>query len=107
SIHFRRFTTTLVPVVWGVFACAIAIPAFAEGGTSPAAGLPQDWSHRHLIYSNPDTREEAAAKGTLDEWVKKANDPRFVLQLEKKQAQAERGTNVATQTASALKKKHK
>jgi hypothetical protein len=47
-------------------------------------GVPQDWSHRHVIHSNPDTLDEAAAKGTLDQWMKKADDPRFVLQLEKK-----------------------
>ena len=53
-----------------------------------AQGLPVDWSHRHVIYSNPDTEEEAAAKGELDEWNRKANDPRFILQLERKEAKA-------------------
>ena len=50
--------------------------------------MPVDWSHRHVIYSNPDTEEEAAAKGKLGEWVRKANDPRFILQLERKEAKA-------------------
>src|SRR6476646_4933560 len=80
-MNSKRFGTTFVPVVCGVFASAIAVTAFAQG-------LPIDWSHRHVIHSNPDTEEEAAAIGKLDEWDRKANDPRFILQLERKEARA-------------------
>ncbi len=71
--------------------------------------MPQDWSHRHVIYSNPDTREEAAAKGTLEEWTKNANDPRFVLALEKKSekrqkaAAAAQDIEASTEAAAARK----
>lgn len=66
----------------------------AQGALSAAAkieptggpGIPQDWSHRQVIYANPDSQEEAAAKGTLQQWKSQAEDPRFVLQLEKKYA---------------------
>ncbi len=78
AIEFARFGTPVVSLISVAFACGFAVPAFAQG-------LPVDWSHRHVIYSNPDTREEAEAKGTLDKWIERANDPRFVLQLERKE----------------------
>ncbi len=86
SIRFRRLKTAFLPVTCGLFICATAAPAMAQGAADTPLGVPQDWSHRHVIHSNPDTLEEAAAKGTLDQWLKKADDPRFVLQLEKKLA---------------------
>jgi len=49
----------------------------------PRAGLPWDWSHRHVIY-NPETAEEAIANGRYDEWLQKSADPRFVSQLLRK-----------------------
>ena len=60
-------------------ACGLTVQALAQG-------LPVDWSHRHIIDSNPETREEAEAKGTLDRWIERSRDPRFVLQLERKES---------------------
>jgi hypothetical protein len=53
---------------------------------SAHAGGPQDWSNRYLIYSNPDTPQEADHKGTVDQWKRDSRDHRFVLQLARKQA---------------------
>ena len=62
-------------------------PVFAQAvapGISRSA--PQDWSSRHLLYTNPDTRDEAAGKGTLsfEQWKQKYKDPRFALQVARK-----------------------
>ena len=46
--------------------------------------LPTDWSHHHLIFSNPGTEEDAIAKGTHDRWLKLVNDPRYILQQMKR-----------------------
>jgi hypothetical protein len=46
----------------------------------PAAqphGVPYDWSHHHLIFSNPGTAEDAMRKGTYDHWFHTVNDPRY------------------------------
>ena len=87
AIDFIRFKTPIVSATCALLACGFATPALAQG-------LPVDWSHRYLIDSNPETRQEAEANGTLDQWIKRSNDPRFVLQLERKEralaAKAER-----------------
>jgi hypothetical protein len=44
-------------------------------------GLPQDWSHRSVVYRNPDTPDEARIKGRLEQWRRDYRDPRFVLAL--------------------------
>ena len=46
----------------------------------PAAqphGVPFDWSHHHLIFSNPGTSEDAMRKGAYDRWFHTVNDPRY------------------------------
>jgi hypothetical protein len=82
----------------GFLVCAIAASAMAQEAIGPPLGVPQDWSHRHVIHSNPDTLQEAAAKGTLDQWTKKADDPRFVLQLEKKVANLQKAAEADDET---------
>lgn len=47
-------------------------------------GLPQDWSHRSVVYRNPDTPEEAQRKGKMEQWRRDYRDPRFVLALMRK-----------------------
>ena len=84
--HFCRLVAGFVSAACGLSVFVTAVPAIAQEAAGVPAGMPQDWSHRHVIHSNPDTLEEAAAKGKLDQWIKRADDPRFVLQLEKKLA---------------------
>jgi hypothetical protein len=43
-------------------------------------GLPDDWSHHRLIFSDPGTEEEAIRKNTHEHWLKIVDDPRFILQ---------------------------
>jgi hypothetical protein len=90
GICFGQLKTAFVLVACSLFVYAMAAPAMAQGAASTPMGVPEDWSHRHVIHSNPDTLEEAAAKGTLHEWIRKADDPRFVLQLEKKLAKLQK-----------------
>jgi hypothetical protein len=47
-------------------------------------GVPQDWSHHHLVFSNPGAEEDAIANGTHDRWLKIVNDPRYILQQMKR-----------------------
>jgi hypothetical protein len=48
------------------------------------AGTPEDWSHHHLIFSNPGTAAQALAKGRFEKWYRLVNDPRYVLQQMKR-----------------------
>jgi hypothetical protein len=57
-------------------------PRFGNGGLD--TGVAHDWSHHHLVFSNPGTEEEAIKNGTHDHWLKVGNDPRYILQLKRR-----------------------
>jgi hypothetical protein len=71
-----------------ILCLAAAAAAFAQSpgpaqitvGTVHFKGLSRDWSHRHVLFSNPGTEAEATKAGTHDRWLKIVNDPRYVLQ---------------------------
>ncbi len=79
----RSLKASILAVACGLYAAAGS--GFAQSPVAPRSA-PEDWSHRHLLYPNPDTREEAARKGTLafEQWKKNYQDPRFALQVAKK-----------------------
>ncbi len=56
-------------------------------------GAPDDWTHHHVIFSNPGTAVEAMQRGDYFHWVKVVNDPRFILQQAKRAAAARSGAN--------------
>ena len=59
-------------------------------------GVPDDWSHHHLVFSNPGTEQEAIKSGKYEHWLKVANDPRFTLQQIKRSGAASRlGSDVS------------
>src|SRR5271155_3457441 len=47
-------------------------------------GGPDDWSHRHLVFSNPGSEERALRTGRFNAWMRITNDPRFILQQKKR-----------------------
>ncbi len=80
------FLTALIAGGMGLLSTTYGI-AFAQAdGPKAREGAPEDWSHRHLLYPNPDTRDEAARKGTLafERWKEKHKDPRFAAQVARK-----------------------
>jgi len=87
---------------YGVLALGLVFAVAAQAADSGRMGLPWDWSHRHLVYGNPDTVEEAMQKGTYDQWVKDYRDPRFVSRLVRKmEARAARAPGAAVAKAAA------
>lgn len=50
----------------------------------PNAGFVDDWTHHHLVFSNPGTREDAVKNGKLEMWEKITNNPRYQLQQAKR-----------------------
>jgi hypothetical protein len=52
-------------------------------------GLPDDWSHHHLVFSNPGTEEDASRDGRYDEWLRIVNDPRYIMQQLKRRSPAQ------------------
>src|SRR5207247_830146 len=61
-------------------------------------GLPADWSHRHLIFSNPGSEDLARQNGTHERWKKIVSDPRYDIEYRTLQAiaQSRRPRSVAT-----------
>src|SRR5208283_3315264 len=49
-------------------------------------GAPDDWTHHHLVFSNPGTAAEAVQNGTYARWAKIVSDPRWAMQQWKRGA---------------------
>lgn len=86
----RRLRSTLTIAAFSCMFAFAGAGSSQESATPSHIGAPQDWSTRHVIYTNPDTPEEADRNGRSEEWQRKALDPRFVVALTRKmQAQAD------------------
>ena len=54
--------------------------ARAQERSGRSMGLVDDWTHHHLIFSNPGTFTEAIAQGRYTQWYRTVSDPRFAMQ---------------------------
>jgi hypothetical protein len=68
---------------------AQAAPAEITVGGVKIVGVPNDWSFRHLVFSNPGTEDEAIRDGRHAEWLRIVNEPRYVMQQLHRHAPAE------------------
>jgi hypothetical protein len=67
---------------------AFVIPSLAQAPVVPAVhagnaqvtGVPVDWSHFRLVFSDPGTEQDAIKNGRYDDWWKITSDPRYVIQ---------------------------
>ncbi|MGC1477733.1 MAG: hypothetical protein WA804_17935, partial [Terriglobales bacterium] len=59
-----------------------------EAQVNPAKGMPSDWTHRHVVFSQPGTADEAIRNGTYERWLKITSDPRYVIQQQNRSANA-------------------
>ena len=55
-------------------------PPAVQVGDKRITGLPSDWSHRHVIYGNPGTEQDAIKRGTHEQWDRVVHDPRYIIQ---------------------------
>ena len=66
-----------------VIFCAVMISSVVMIGQTVSlriVGVPDDWTHHRLVFSNPGTAGEALGKGRFTEWYKLVNEPRYLLQ---------------------------
>lgn len=74
------------------FSCIVAIAANSSAsqhaGNGPRSAV-DDWSHHHLVFSNPGTEEESWQRGDHDRWLQITSDPRFKLQQLKRTASSQ------------------
>ncbi|HUX27537.1 MAG TPA: hypothetical protein VMV39_02070, partial [Terracidiphilus sp.] len=55
------------------------VPAVHVGSVR-ITGLPEGWSQRHVVFSNPGTEQEAISAGRHGQWQHVVNSPRYVVQ---------------------------
>src|SRR5208337_1878605 len=85
-----RFSKPTIAI--GIFALAVGLLAGLTALISgkPALGgrmgLVDDWTHHHLVFSSPGTAADALAQGRVEHWYRTVNDPRYVMQVMKRNA---------------------
>jgi hypothetical protein len=64
----------------------IGLGVLISGQEAPTQGmgLIDDWTHHRLVFSNPGTAVEALKNGTIEQWYRVTNDPRYQLQVLKR-----------------------
>src|ERR1039458_8663894 len=78
---FSKSTTAV-----GVFGLAagllvgLGVLMSGKPATGRSRGLVNDWTTRHVIFSNPGTVTDAMREGRYERWYRTVNDPRFVMQ---------------------------
>lgn len=63
-------------------------PPVRVGGTT-ITGIPEDWSHRHVVFGKAATEDEALQRGVHASWLKVTSDPRYVIQQLKSHRQVQ------------------
>lgn len=72
----RFMTTAFVAAAIAAFGLSVR----AQDNGSHQTPYVDDWSHHHVIFSNPGTKEDAVKNGRLEHWQRVTNDPRYQLQ---------------------------
>ena len=73
-----------------VLVAAFSVPMLGQEapavnvGDAHIIGLPDDWSHHHVIFPDPGTREDAIQNGSYEQWSKVVREPRYIMQQLKK-----------------------
>lgn len=69
-----------VSAVWVSGQTTSDVRSTQQPATTQAAGVPDDWSHHHVVFSNPGTFADALRNGKLEDWNRISSDPRYKIQ---------------------------
>lgn len=58
-------------------ALVFSTPILAQDSSVEKAGIPQDWTHHHVVFADAGTAEQAMQNGTYDRWLAMTSDPRY------------------------------
>ena len=79
-----RRSCFVVILVFGLLAAVLMVcgstPAFGQESQGYSGGLVDDWTHHHVIFSNPGTVEDALRNATYEKWRRIVSDPRYRMQ---------------------------
>jgi hypothetical protein len=82
---FLKMSTLTLTFAMVVAGC---IPMRGQEAPARRAGVVDDWSHHHVVFSNPGAREEAVRNGTLDKWLRVTNSARYQMQKSRRSSGA-------------------
>lgn len=86
-----RPQNTLRWAITGILGCAAILIGTALSmaeQSGQANGFPEDWSHHHVVFSNPGTFQDALKNGSVERWISIVTDPRYRIQQMKRAAGA-------------------
>jgi hypothetical protein len=63
-----------------ILALSSSVLAFGQASGNPSVGVPEDWSHHHLVFSNPGSFDDAMRNRTIGQWSNIVNEPRYKIQ---------------------------
>jgi hypothetical protein len=75
-----------------VLTCAFGLIATSavltrgQNASEPRQGLPEDWSHHHVVFVDPGSFTDAVKSGTAELWNRVTSDPRYQIQQWKRNA---------------------
>jgi len=80
KFNYRRILSVAFLAVAFVMALGLTVVSTGQEIPAQSAALIDDWTHHHLVFSNPGTFADALKNGTLARWYKITNDPRYQIQ---------------------------
>ena len=86
----RTLSSVAIFAVATFVVVGLSVVISGQGTRQPGMGLPDDWSHHHLVFSDPGTAAEALGKGHFAEWYRTVTDSRFTIQRMKRNPAANR-----------------
>jgi hypothetical protein len=84
----RRFSKLAIVSAAFVVVVGLAIVIRGDEALRQRTGFPRDWSHSHVIFSNPGSFAQAVRNGSVAHWYKIMNDPRYQMQQLRRNAPA-------------------
>jgi hypothetical protein len=83
SVSRATVMTMAAVAALGITVLGQEAPA-VHAGYSRITGLPDDWSHHRVVFSDPGTAYDAMRNGRYNDWFTTVNDPRYVMQQMKR-----------------------
>lgn len=83
-------------VVWSMTS------APAQQSASQHKGVPDDWSHHHLVFSDPGSFADAVKNGAFENWARIVSDPRFRQQQMKRNAVQWEATDIRATASDVM-----
>jgi hypothetical protein len=76
----RTISSFVLVAVGFLTAIGFTVVVTGQGVPQQTMGLPDDWTHHHVVFSNSGTFADALKNGTLEQWYRITSEPRYKMQ---------------------------